>query len=115
MVGSVSGCDAPPKVVGGPSEKICLDRPAKPLDNDPKACVDTWSARLAGAPGSNKQIADAVIAGCYDLIDKAASNFRLEDGTPVDGREIRQDYLTQFSRRALFEVARNRAGRCNIP
>lgn len=109
---AVAACAKPAKQ----DDRICLTRPADRSGTDAGACIHTWSYRLAGAPGTGKQIADAVVAGCYDVIDAASSGFKDDrTGAPILASDIRRDLIAQFTRQALFEVTQARAGKCDVP
>ncbi|WP_374528722.1 hypothetical protein [Novosphingobium sp.] len=82
-------------------------------------CVHRQSYRLAIAPGSNREIADAAVAACRDtIVGEAALRFKASYGRDANGRE-EQDlfaYLRpRYADQALFNVTSARAGKCKIP
>ena len=82
-------------------------------------CIHNWAYRLAPAPGSSREVAEAVVGGCRDAIIREANLMIKEDTGENADREseaaqfesIRKTYFDS----ALFHVVQARAGRCNIP
>jgi hypothetical protein len=93
------------------NERICLD-PASAialgaLNLRQETCIHKWSYRLAGAPGSNTEIAQGVLGACEEAI-------LVKDDTvnaAVSDSELRR----QAKASALFHVTQARAGDCAIP
>lgn len=82
-------------------------------------CIHNWAYRLASAPGSNREIADAVIGGCRDAII-LESNLAVHEDTGKKTTQATEAAQFELSRKiyfdsALFHVVQARAGKCNIP
>jgi hypothetical protein len=81
-------------------------------------CVQRWATRLAGAPGSNTEIARAVVGGCLDSVDQLIVSQAIDQqkaGSPLSEQqelEWRKDDIAQAESFALFQVAVARAGKC---
>ena len=83
-----------------------------------KTCVHRWSYRLAGAPGSNREIADAVIGACREAVDRELSLYieTSEGGMKMDEiSRLRSRLESNYLEIALFRVVQSRAGNCKIP
>ena len=73
-------------------------------------CFHAWAYRLAGAPGPNREITDAVYGACEDTIDRLVMLERKEFKN-----SNRDMWQAHFARQALFHVVQARAGSCDIP
>jgi hypothetical protein len=121
---ALAGCD---KLSQKPNDAICLTPPsldevvgpAKSAQEQAeltKGCVHRWSYRLAGAPGSNSEIAKAVIGACREAL-MVERNFYLNAGetTTLAALEQRKKQLeAEYLEMALFHVVQARAGHCEV-
>jgi hypothetical protein len=82
-------------------------------------CVHRMSYKLAKAPGTNREIADAVIAGCRNVIigeaDLKVEEAKSREATGTEEREIFSLLRPRYYDQALFNVTSARAGKCKIP
>ena len=82
-------------------------------------CVHRLSYKLARAPGSNREIADAAVAGCRNVIlGEANMRFKASferDPTRKEEEEVMASLRPNYADQALFKVTSARAGRCVIP
>lgn len=82
------------------------------------ACVARWANRIAAAPGSTREIAQASIGACLDAIESRASVTNrelLKDGVASDTYEKTvSDMQREATQKAMFYVAMNRAGHCTV-
>ena len=89
-------------------DRICAKPPRLQLGQDQQTaaigCIHRWAYRLAKADGPNREIANAVIGGCGEPID------RLLESSEQNPTKIRADLETL----ALFHVVQARAGECDI-
>lgn len=101
------------------NDAACLTPPnamesAGTLGEKEEGCLHRWAYRLAGAPGSSKDVADAVAAGC----EEPTRNIWLESSRGQDTAtqdRMRQDIRDRALGNALFHVTQARAGNCDIP
>jgi hypothetical protein len=100
-------------------DRICLNPsdafppPGTALTQVAEACIHKWSYRLAGAPGSNKEVAEAVVAGCEEPILINIDQANSEHGKDANFYDL--VVRAQAQKSALFHVTQARAGRCAIP
>lgn len=81
-------------------------------------CLHRWGFRLAGAPGSINDVAQAALGACRDMFGTEALLYAKEGKLPMD-----QESLDRWEARfrgegldlARFYVAMARAGNCAIP
>lgn len=76
------------------------------------SCVHRWAYRLARAPGTNAEIAEAAVTGCLDAIEVQANRRAAE---PNSGTTAEAEYaaiLARQRRLAVFHVITARAGNC---
>ncbi|HEX7820945.1 MAG TPA: hypothetical protein VF463_10040 [Sphingobium sp.] len=93
---------------GQANERICETPIASPAVGDWQGCVHRWAYRLASAPGSSAQVAQAVVAGCEDAV---YASIKPDDNNGHPG-ELMADLLATAQRQALFRVTQARAGHC---
>lgn len=102
----LGACDAAPRQ----DDRICLAPARTPQPGDWGSCIHRWSYRLAQAPGSAREVADAVVAGCsgpmMDQVNSASQDERLQ---------LLADINRSAPDLALFHVVQARAGHCDIP
>jgi hypothetical protein len=82
-------------------------------------CVHAWGYRLARAPGSNSEVAKAVVSGCRDGIAEWV-NWRSigpDSEVPAYGSKeaLEKSANDEMLQLALFRVTQARAGKCEIP
>jgi hypothetical protein len=84
-----------------------------------ESCIHKWAYRLAPAPGTNREIADATVAGCRDAIMKEGNlMFKEQNGKDVDGNSEAAMFKllrVRYADLALFHVVQARAGKCDVP
>ena len=82
-------------------------------------CVHRLAYKLARAPGSNREVADAVIGGCRNVIlGEASLRFKETFSREANGKDEREVYAMlrpSYADQALFVVTSARAGKCMIP
>jgi hypothetical protein len=81
-------------------------------------CVHAWSYRLARAPGSNREVAEAALGGCRLAIVYEAGFLVREEGGKLTAQteaEAIDRLRKRYSEAALFHVVQARAGHCKIP
>ena len=82
-------------------------------------CVHAWAYRLAHAPGSNTEIARAVVVGCSDGIAFWVSSRSVgpDSEVPLYGsmEALEKSANDEMLQLALFRVTQARAGKCEIP
>jgi hypothetical protein len=110
-----SVCNTPPPVdvaasttVSTPSEQATLT----------KSCIHRWSYRLSNAPGSNSEIAKAVIGGCREALMRERNLYldSSKDGmTSAELETLKLKLEADYTELALFHVVQARAGHCKIP
>jgi len=74
------------------------------------ACLHKWSYRLAGAPGSNAEIASAAVTACAK-----EEVFQINAAGPDKASALADDIDRADQGIALFRVIQARAGHCAIP
>jgi len=88
-------------------------------------CIERMAYRLAGAPGSNSEVADAVMGGCTDLfrgVVAAQIAAAQTGGVPFSATSTANGLDTtaegalfeDMRRLALFSVTQARAGHCDV-
>ena len=70
-----------------------------------KQCIHKWAYRLGRAPGSNTEVAKAVIGACREAID------RIDE---MNGRGTDHVEPSLYDEYALYRVIQGRAGNCSI-
>jgi hypothetical protein len=83
------------------------------------ACVGRWGMRLAKAPGSTREIAEATLGGCDVAVESQTAAFAKEaraDGQAVaEYDESLKKFRAMAREKAMFYVAVARAGNCPTP
>ncbi|HYI43693.1 MAG TPA: hypothetical protein VD768_08745 [Sphingomicrobium sp.] len=77
-----------------------------------EACIHRWAIRLARAPGPNREIADAVLAGCAEPITLTPHMYRQEKNDDLADEAY---WTSRATKLALFHVVQARAGDCPLP
>ena len=102
---AVSACQAQVK----PDDRICSTPPA--VESGAwGSCVHKWAYRLAGAQGSNSEIAKAAVVACADAVA-----YKVDAAKPEDRLQLLADINRTAPEEALFRVVQARAGHCAIP
>lgn len=103
---ATSACGNPPKQ----DDRICLTPGLITKSGDWGTCIHLWSYRLARAPGTAREVADAVVAGCggpmMEQVNAASQGERLQ---------LLDDINRSAPELALFHVVQARAGHCDFP
>jgi len=88
-------------------------------DTKVDACVSRWAQRLAGAPGSTREIGTAALGACTDALESKASAWAREARAEGQDPQPFDDNLARYRKDALdlamFNVAMARAGNCGVP
>jgi len=119
----VAGCDKIPdkRICSTPGQLDVTGANVGTWDGA-SSCLHRWSYRLAGSSEPSSQVAEAVVGGCYDAIDKWVTKVTDYGDTPpyrdpVTGRmgDYRSKMFQEARSAALFYVVQARAGHCAIP
>lgn len=109
---ALAGCSR-----NGGDDRICATAPSfmsiQAAQDRASSCVHRWAYRLARAPGSNAEIADAVIIGCEDAIQVQSARRAAE---PSSGTTPEAEFAAMHARLrrlAVFHVITARAGNCD--
>ena len=80
------------------------------------SCIHRWGYRLAKSPGTNRDIASAVLGACRDaLLRESDLMFRENAGkapSANDERAMMTELRDRYFETALFRVTQARAGKC---
>lgn len=99
------------------NDGICATPSNDVMSGDWKTCVHRWSYRLASAPGTNREIAAATVAGCVEAIEWEgdAEKAAIEATGDFSNPPKHEDKYAAATNLALFRVVQARAGHCEIP
>lgn len=81
-----------------------------------ETCIHKWAYRFGRAPGSNTEIARAVVGACREAIDMVLE-LKVAEGNKAKQPftdEVWQLFVKRFDENALFRVTQGRAGNCGI-
>ena len=107
-------CDPIPGLIGNP----IAGQPINSSDQEAQvfSCIHKWGYRLGRAPGSNSEIAKAVLGRCRGGIDNFL-DLKVKEGNASKQPFIAdawQGWEDRFEESALLRVVEGRAGECSI-
>jgi hypothetical protein len=94
---------------------------ALPPDVRAEACIHRWAYRLAKTADATPAVAEAVIAGCRDVIveqveaDAEAGTLGFISPYTNKNQSLLEGRMEQYDRKARFFVLQARAGHCKAP
>ena len=91
-----------------PDDRICSQPKQAAGDNNPGTCVQVFAYQFARAPGTAKQLADAVVFGCENETREFVKKEQDKDAA-FESLQKMELKLAEFS------IVQARAGRCEIP